>query len=152
MAAFQDGTGNLLAADVDALVNPVNTVGVMGRGLALQFKRAFPANFTAYEQACRRREVRAGKMFVYDNGQMLRPHWIINFPTKKHWSAPSEISDIAAGLRDLRRVIDDLEITSIAMPAIGCGLGGLDWADVKPLIEECLDETDVAAALYRPQR
>lgn len=151
MAAFIDGAGDLLSADVDALVNPVNTVGVMGKGLALQFKRAFPANFTAYERACRRREVRTGQVFVYDNSQLMRPRWIVNFPTKTHWSSPSRIEDIVAGLRSLRRAIVDYDMTSIAVPALGCGLGGLDWSEVRPLIEEQLREADVAVSLYGPR-
>lgn len=151
MTAFVDSDGDLLGAELDALVNPVNTVGVMGKGLALQFKRAFPANFAAYEQACRRKEVRIGQMFMYDNGQMVRPHWIINFPTKSHWSLPSEIDDIAAGLRSLRRAILEHGISSVAIPALGCGLGGLDWSDVRPLIVDHLADIDATVLLYGPR-
>ena len=105
---IQEGTGDLLSADVDALVNTVNTVGVMGKGIALQFKRRFPANFRAYEKACKAGEVQVGSMFVFDAGQLVRPRWIINFPTKSHWRSGSKLSDIASGLDDLVRVVREL--------------------------------------------
>ncbi len=130
--------GNLLEADVEALVNTVNTVGVMGKGIALQFKKAFPANFKAYERACRKGEVQLGSMFVFDNGQLTRPNYIINFPTKKHWRSRSRLADVAAGIEDLAAVIRDLGIRSIAVPPLGCGNGGLNWDDVAPLIDSAL--------------
>ena len=102
MAEFIDAHGNLLKADVEALVNSVNTVGVMGKGIALQFKNAFPANFKAYEAACKKQAVRLGEVFVFDNGQLTPPRWIINFPTKGHWRARSRIRDVADGLDNLR--------------------------------------------------
>lgn len=138
MTHFVDARGNLLEADVDALVNTVNTVGVMGKGIALQFKNAFPANFKAYEQACKRDAVALGTMFVFDNGQLTRPRWIVNFPTKGHWRSRSRLEDVEAGLEDLRSVITELGITSIAIPPLGCGNGGLDWNIVRPLIEDTL--------------
>ncbi|MCY4068622.1 MAG: macro domain-containing protein [Acidimicrobiaceae bacterium] len=150
MAQFVDAHGNLLKADVEALANSVNTVGVMGKGIALQFKNAFPANYKAYEAACKTQAVELGKMFVFDNGRLTRPHWIINFPTKGHWRAKSRIRDVAHGLDDLSRVIEDLRISSIALPALGCGLGGLDWNEVRVLVEERLSGLDVVVHLYAP--
>lgn len=128
-------TGNLLRAEVDALVNTVNTVGVMGKGVAYQFKQAFPANFKAYEAACKRGEVQIGRMFVTYTGK-LEPRLIINFPTKQHWKGNSKIEDIEAGLEDLIKVVQEQDIRSIALPPLGCGLGGLRWDEVRPLIEE----------------
>jgi O-acetyl-ADP-ribose deacetylase (regulator of RNase III) len=130
--------GNLLQAPVEALVNTVNTVGVMGKGIALMFKEAFPANFRAYEEACKRKEVRIGKMFVTENLALEGPHWLINFPSKKHWRQPSKLEWIVEGLQDLRRVIEEKKITSIALPPLGCGNGGLDWNEVRPEIEKAL--------------
>jgi O-acetyl-ADP-ribose deacetylase (regulator of RNase III) len=144
---IEEGRGNLLTADVEALVNTVNTVGVMGKGIALQFKRAFPANYAAYRAACERGEVRLGRMFVYETDQLGSRRHIINFPTKQHWRSHSSLADIRAGLDDLVRVVHDLRVTSIAIPALGCGNGGLDWADVRPLIEAAaarIPETRVA--------
>lgn len=150
MTAFYENSGNLLDADVDALVNTVNTVGVMGKGIALQFKNAFPGNFKAYEQECKNGQVRLGKMFVSDAGQLIRPRWIINFPTKSHWRSQSRLRDIAAGLDDLRRVINELGINSIAVPPLGCGNGGLAWSDVHPLIELKLAGLDIEVRLFPP--
>ncbi|MGO9082611.1 MAG: macro domain-containing protein [Streptosporangiaceae bacterium] len=137
---------------MDALVNTVNTVGVMGKGIALQFKQAYPDNFRAYEAACRRGGVQLGQMFVVETGLLGQPRLIINFPTKKHWRARSKLSDIKAGLTDLRRVISEYAITSIALPPLGCGNGGLDWRDVRPLITEALgDVPGVDVVVYPPQ-
>lgn len=152
-AMITEVRGNLLDADVDALVNTVNTAGVMGKGVALQLKQAFPANYQAYKRACERGEVVLGQMFVFDNGQLTRPRFIVNFPTKQHWRSRSRLSDIEAGLADLVRVIEGHEIKSIAIPALGCGNGGLDWADVEPRIEGALGAVpDVDVRLYPPQR
>jgi O-acetyl-ADP-ribose deacetylase (regulator of RNase III)/uncharacterized protein YwgA len=137
---IRPGTGNLLESDVDALVNTVNTVGVMGKGIALQFKRAFPDNFRSYEAACRDGEVALGKMFVHRIDGLSNPKLIINFPTKGHWRAKSRLSDIELGLADLRRTIEELEIKSIAVPPLGCGNGGLEWDDVQPLITHALGD------------
>ena len=150
MTNFVDTSGNLLESDVEGLVNTVNTVGVMGKGIALQFKYAFPANFKAYAKACRRQDVTLGEMFVFDNGQFSEPRWIVNFPTKGHWRSRSRISDVEAGLGDLRRVIIELGIASIAIPPLGCGNGGLGWADVRPLIREKLDGLETEVLLYAP--
>lgn len=130
--------GNLLTADVDALVNTVNTVGIMGKGIALQFRRAYPEMFKAYERACKSGDVRLGHMHVWETGSLQGPRFIINFPTKKHWKSNSKISDIEAGLDDLVRVIVSRGITSIAIPPLGCGHGGLQWNDVQPRIISAL--------------
>lgn len=136
MITFREG--NLLEAPVDALVNTVNTVGVMGKGIALMFKEAFPENFHAYEEACKRKEIKIGQMFVTVNPRLQGPRWLINFPTKKHWRQPSKLDWIKEGLKDLRRVIEEKNIQSIALPPLGCGHGGLDWGDVRPEIESAL--------------
>jgi O-acetyl-ADP-ribose deacetylase (regulator of RNase III) len=149
---LEEAEGNLLDARVDALVNTVNTVGVMGKGIALQFKQAYPDNFRAYEAACRRGEVRIGRMFVVETGHLGQPGLIINFPTKRHWRARSRLSDIQAGLADLRKVISDREITSIAVPPLGCGNGGLDWRDVRPLIAEALGAIPGARVVVYPPK
>lgn len=128
-------TGDLLEQRVDAIVNTVNTVGVMGKGIALQFKRKWPANSKAYEAACKLKQVVPGKMFVFDNGGLVQPKYIINFPTKRHWRQPSRMADVEAGLADLIAQIKALGIRSIAIPPLGCGNGGLDWNDVRPRIE-----------------
>ena len=127
---------NLLEADTEALVNTVNTVGVMGKGIALQFKKKFPENFKAYKRACDKEAVKIGKMFTVPLGSLTNPRYIINFPTKKHWRGKSRIEYVREGLNDLLREIEHLKIHSIALPPLGCGNGGLDWEDeVRPLIE-----------------
>ncbi len=144
--------GNLLEAPADALVNTVNTVGIMGKGLALQFKQAYPGNFQVYESACRRGEVRLGSMFTYETGQLDRPRFVINFPTKGHWRSKSKLSDIRAGLVSLREVIRERDIDSIAIPPLGCGNGGLDWSAVRPLLVAVLgDLPGVRVLVYPPQ-
>jgi O-acetyl-ADP-ribose deacetylase (regulator of RNase III) len=131
-------SGDLLQQDVDAIVNTVNTVGVMGKGIALQFKQKWPENFRAYERACKRDEVQLGKMFIYDAGGLLKPRYIINFPTKRHWREKSRLEDIEMGLKDLVLRVKSLGIRSIALPPLGCGNGGLNWDDVRPRIERAL--------------
>ena len=128
-------SGDILTTDAEALVNTVNCVGIMGRGIALQFKNAFPANFKAYAAACKRREVRPGRMFVYDTGYASNPKHIINFPTKRHWRGKSRLEDIESGLGALVLEIELRGIRSIALPPLGAGLGGLDWPDVRSRIE-----------------
>ncbi|MFG3710832.1 macro domain-containing protein [Micromonospora sp. NPDC047730] len=144
-----DVEGDLFAADVDALVNPVNCVGVMGRGLALQFKQRFPANFATYREACQEGLVQPGKVLVV-LARQDRHRYVINFPTKRHWRQPSRIEDVEAGLRDLARSIRALRISSVALPALGCGLGGLQWKDVRPRIEETLGATGARVLVYGP--
>ena len=150
MVRFTDG--NLFDADVEALVNAVNTVGVMGKGIALAFKTAFPENFRAYATACRAGEVEVGRMFVTERRDIADgPRWIVNFPTKQHWRDPSRIEWIEAGLADLRTFLVQRRVGSIALPALGSGNGGLEWGLVEPLIGEALSSlegTDVI--VYRP--
>jgi O-acetyl-ADP-ribose deacetylase (regulator of RNase III) len=143
--------GNLLEADVQALVNAVNTVGVMGKGIALQFKRAFPAMFEAYEAVCDAKQLQPGQMHVYDRGQTFHPRYIINFPTKRHWKGKSRIADITAGLDAMVRELTKRGIASVAIPPLGCGHGGLDWGDVRPLIERAMEQIpQVEALIYAP--
>jgi O-acetyl-ADP-ribose deacetylase (regulator of RNase III) len=143
--------GDLLAADVEALVNTVNCVGVMGRGIALQFKDAYPANFAEYAAACTAGKVVPGKMHVHATGQLTNPRFIINFPTKRHWRGNSRIEDIETGLIDLRKVIVERKIMSIALPPLGSGLGGLAWPAVKARITDALSDLDgVAITLFEP--
>ena len=146
------GTGDIFAESwrVEALVNPVNCLGVMGRGLALRFKQLYPENFRAYADACQRGEVRPGRMFVFETG-LDYPRYIVNFPTKAHWRDASRLEDIEAGLAALVKEVRNRGIRSIAIPALGCGLGGLEWDEVRPLLESALAEiADVRAVVFRP--
>jgi O-acetyl-ADP-ribose deacetylase (regulator of RNase III) len=143
--------GNLLGADVEAVVNTVNTVGVMGKGIALMFKEAFPKNFKKYKAACKAKEVEVGRMFVTETGELMGPKWIINFPTKKHWRQPTKLEWITEGLKDLKKVIEENNIRSVAVPPLGCGNGGLDWRNVRPAIEEALASlSGVELIVYEP--
>lgn len=145
-------SGDILKANAEALVNTVNCVGVMGRGIALQFKNAFPENFAAYAKACQKKEVIPGKMFVYRTGTLITPYFIINFPTKRHWRGKSLLEDIETGLLDLAGVIRHYGIRSIAIPPLGSGLGGLDWSIVKARIEAALASlADVSILIYEPK-
>ncbi|MGG4579694.1 MULTISPECIES: type II toxin-antitoxin system antitoxin DNA ADP-ribosyl glycohydrolase DarG [Alcaligenes] len=143
--------GNLLTADVEALVNTVNTVGVMGKGIALMFKERFPKNMAEYALACKENRVTTGKMFITSTGELSGVKWIVNFPTKQHWRAKSKIEWIIDGLKDLRLFIEQNDIKSIAIPPLGAGNGGLDWNDVKPLIEKTLgDLQNTEIQVYEP--
>jgi O-acetyl-ADP-ribose deacetylase (regulator of RNase III) len=143
--------GNLLEANVEALVNTVNTVGIMGRGVALQFKLAFPENYELYRQACERGEVRIGRVFTYDLRRLQNPRFIINFPTKEHWRGKSRLAYIDAGLVDLVREIRERGIESLALPPLGAGLGGLKWSDVFPRIRQAMaDLPNVEVLVYEP--
>lgn len=143
--------GNLLQDEAEALVNTVNCVGVMGKGIALQFKQAFPEVFSKYEMACRRDEVQPGKMHVVDTKLLFYPKYVINFPTKRHWKNNSLMKDIESGLVDLIRVIKNLDIKSIAVPPLGCGNGNLKWSEVLPKIEAAFEQLpDVKVYLYEP--
>jgi O-acetyl-ADP-ribose deacetylase (regulator of RNase III) len=126
---------NLLQSEAEALVNTVNMVGIMGKGIALQFKESFALNFKLYQKACQEGILKIGKMFVTETGQLNGPKYIINFPTKTDWRANTRLEYIEEGLDDLIKVINEKNIKSIAVPPLGCGNGGLDWKDVKPLIE-----------------
>lgn len=160
LVAIDRATGDIFAQDVEALVNTVNCKGVMGRGIALEFKKRFPENFKEYKAACDRGEVKPGQMFIFEmepinpqldlfpssNGdeltQRITPRLIVNFPTKRHWRAKSRMEDIDSGLEALRQEIVDRDIKSIAIPPLGCGLGGLRWDDVRPRIESMLHEIE----------
>ena len=145
-------TGDILTEDAEAIVNTVNCIGVMGRGIALQFKNAFPANFKSYAAACKREEVQPGRMFVFETGGLTNPKFIINFPTKRHWRGESRMEDIESGLKALTDAIKEKGIQSIAIPPLGSGLGGLDWSQVRSKIEETLKELqDVQAIIYEPK-
>lgn len=143
--------GNILAEDVEAIINTVNCVGIMGRGIALQFKNAFPENFKAYTAACKRDEVQPGRMFIYATNRLTNPQFIINFPTKRHWKGKSRMEDIDAGLDALVDEIRKCKIRSIAIPPLGSGLGGLDWSKVRSRIEAKLREfDDVKVIIFEP--
>jgi O-acetyl-ADP-ribose deacetylase (regulator of RNase III) len=143
--------GNLLDEDVQALVNAVNTVGVMGKGIALAFKKRFPKNYTIYQQACSRDEMLIGRMLVTETELTNNPRFIVNFPTKKHWKEKSRIEYIEMGLTDLVAIINEKQLQSIAVPALGCGLGGLDWQDVRPLIIKALEPVkNVQVVVFEP--
>ncbi len=144
-------TGDILAEDAEALVNTVNCVGAMGRGIALQFKNAFPRNYRAYAIACRRGEVQPGSMFVFETGMLANPRLIVNFPTKRHWRSASRMEDIDSGLVALKAVIREWRVGSIAVPPLGSGLGGLDWFEVRPRIHEALSGLDtLQAVVFKP--
>lgn len=143
--------GNVLEDTAEALVNTVNCVGVMGRGVALQFKKAWPANFKAYAAACAREEVQPGRMFVFETVQLTAPQFIINFPTKRHWRGKSRLEDIESGLEALVQVIRSRGIRSIALPPLGAGLGGLEWDEVRTRIGSALaDLHEVHVRVYEP--
>lgn len=151
MAEIELRTGDILKADADAIVNTVNCVGIMGRGIALQFKNAYPANFKAYKIACDAELVQPGRMFVFETGKFT-PRFIINFPTKRHWKGKSRIEDIDAGLVALAEEIKARGIKSIAIPPLGAGLGGLDWDDVLPRIQAALqDIPGVKVIIFEPK-
>ena len=148
---IQYKTGDVLTEDAEALVNTVNCVGVMGRGIALQFKKAFPENFKAYAAACERNEVQPGRMFVFETGHVTNPRYIINFPTKRHWRGKSRLEDIDAGLKALVAEVRSRNIRSIVVPPLGSGLGGLDWSDVRPRIAATLQSLqDLRAVVFEP--
>lgn len=142
---------NLFDIDAEALVNTVNCVGVMGKGIALQFKKAYPQNFKEYEKACKIGEVVPGKMFIHSTGKFINPKYIINFPTKRHWKSSSKLEDIRLGLFSLAEDIKALGIKSIVIPPLGCGYGGLSWDSVQPLIEQELSALeDVKIIVIQP--
>ncbi|MFG6147444.1 type II toxin-antitoxin system antitoxin DNA ADP-ribosyl glycohydrolase DarG [Halobacillus sp. B23F22_1] len=142
--------GNLLEDSSEALINTVNTVGVMGKGIALQFKQAYPEVFHEYKKACNNGEVQVGKMHVVPTNKLVGPKYVINFPTKQHWKEKSKMNYITEGLRDLKHVIEELDIQSIALPPLGCGNGGLNWDDIKPLIEETFTNSSFEVHVYEP--
>jgi O-acetyl-ADP-ribose deacetylase (regulator of RNase III) len=143
--------GNLLQAEAEALVNAVNCVGAMGRGIALQFREAYPENYKVYKTACDLQELHPGKMLVYDRTPHKTPRYIINFPTKVNWKGKSRLAFIEQGLEALVAEIRERDIRSLALPPLGCGLGGLKWDEVKPRIESAFAPLpDVRVLLYEP--
>lgn len=143
--------GDILKADAEALVNTVNCVGVMGRGIALQFRRAFPENFEAYKAICDRKGLQPGNVFVHNLGRLENPRYVINFPTKSHWKGKSRLEYIESGLRALVDKVRERHIQSIALPPLGCGLGGLEWDDVRSRIEQAFKSLpDVHVLLFEP--
>jgi len=143
--------GNLLEAPVEAVVNTVNTVGVMGKGIALMFKEKFPENTKAYVAACKAGEVRVGRMFVTPGEVLGGPRWVINFPTKQNWRNPTKLEWVETGLAALKDEIVHRDIRSLAVPPLGCGNGGLDWSVVRPMIEESLADLEgVEVVVYEP--
>lgn len=142
--------GNLLEARVDVLVNTVNTVGVMGKGIALMFKERFDENYRLYSAACKVKQVQTGKMFITKVNELDGPNWIVNFPTKEHWRSPSQMQWIKSGLQDLRCFLIENKIHSIAIPPLGAGNGGLRWEDVKPEISSALSGLDTEIIVFEP--
>lgn len=141
----------MFASGAEAIINPVNCVGVMGKGLALAFKQRHPANFRSYKQACAAGELEPGRLLIVETGQ-VQPRLIINFPTKRHWRAKSRLDDVETGLRTLKSEVQRLSISSLAIPALGAGLGGLDWADVRAAIErELTGLEDVEITVFEPR-
>lgn len=143
--------GNILESEAEALVNTVNTVGVMGKGIALQFKREFPNNFQSYSKACKEGKIDIGQLFVSrDSSISSGEKLIINFPTKKDWRKSSEYEYIKAGLLDLQRIISEYGIKSVAIPPLGAGSGGLNWEVVKELIQDYLQNMPIDIFVYEP--
>ena len=144
--------GNLLEARAEALVNTVNTVGVMGKGIALMFKERFGENFRLYAAACKAKQVQTGRMFVTEVNELDGPRWIVNFPTKQHWRAPSQLAWVTEGLQDLRRFLIEQKVKSIAIPPLGAGNGGLEWDEVREQIEATLGDLDTEIMVFEPTR
>ena len=143
-------SGDILREEADAIVNTVNCVGIMGRGIALQFKKAFPRNFEDYKAACDRGDVVPGKMFITERKALTAPRFIVNFPTKRHWRGKSRMEDIISGLEALKIEIIDREIKSIAIPPLGSGLGGLNWPEVRSQIETSLGDLNIDIIVFEP--
>lgn len=144
-----DGQGSIFDSDAEVLVNPVNTFGVMGAGLALQFREKYPSVYTAYNIACKQGRVRIGEMFVVEGTGGTGTVTIVHFPTKEHWQAPSRIEYVEKGLISLVDVVRGR--SSVAIPALGCGLGGLPWPAVRALIENAFKNEDIQVTLFGPK-
>ncbi|WP_211665446.1 macro domain-containing protein [Leucothrix arctica] len=145
-------TGNILHDQADAIINTVNTVGVMGKGLALQFKKAFPDNFKVYKKACDDQVLETGSVLVVSLNSVSAPFYIFNFPTKAHWRGNSKLEYIEQGLDSLKAEVSRLGLKSVAIPALGSGLGGLDWLQVDKLIQQSLAELpEIEWRVYPPQ-
>ena len=148
-------TGDILEADAQALVNSVNCMGVMGKGIALQFKQKFPQNFRRYEEVCKNDALKPGRVFVHDRGALFSDdqaqRYIVNVPTKTHWRLPSEIEYIEEGMQALVDEVQQRGITSVAIPPLGCGNGGLEWTHVEAIIRQQMQAvTDTRVVLYPP--
>lgn len=144
--------GDILKTDAEALVNTVNCVGVMGRGIALQFRKAFPENFKVYKAVCDRKELQPGRVLIHDLSRLANPRFIINFPTKRHWRGKSRMEDIVSGLKAMVQEVRQLGLRSVAIPPLGCGLGGLPWHEVRPKIEEAFSQLpEVRVLLFEPR-
>ncbi|MBS3906796.1 MAG: macro domain-containing protein [Syntrophaceae bacterium] len=139
--------GDILQSNAQTLVNTVNCVGIMGKGIALEFKEQFPDMFDDYVARCNRNEVRLGKPYLY---KRLTPPWILNFPTKGHWRSVSRIEDIVKGLKYLLQHYKEWGIISLAVPPLGCGQGQLEWKIVGPTLYRFLNQLDVPVELYAP--
>lgn len=148
---IEERTGNLLEAEVEALVNTVNCVGVMGKGIALQFKKKFPEMFKAYKKACDENKVQPGRIHVFERDDMIGPRYLLNFPTKRHWKGKSRKDDVEAGLVALAEFIKEQKVKSIALPPLGCGNGGLDWSEVRQMIEKHLANLEATILVYPPK-
>ena len=142
--------GNIITADAEALVNSVNCVGVMGKGVALQFRKAFPDNYDEYRRACDEGRVVPGEVLVTETGSLVNPKYIVNFPTKRHWRGDSRLEDIRTGLDSLARELRRRGIASVAVPPLGCGNGGLDWEAVRPVVVEALADLTTKVTLFEP--
>ncbi len=146
-------SGNIFASKAEALVNPVNCVGVMGAGLALQFKNRYPLNYKAYALACETGQLQPGNPFIFRQPAPSGPRYIINFPTKRHWRDKSNLEDIRTALKTLAAQLPALGIKSIAVPALGAGLGGLDWDQVKAIVhEELAPLANIEVTMYEPRQ
>ena len=141
--------GDLFESQAQTLVNTVNCVGVMGKGIALEFKKRFPEMYKDYVKRCKARQVQLGKPYLFRG---LEPPWILNFPTKKHWRSKSYLTDIEAGLTHLEQHYRTWGIISLAVPALGCGNGGLPWQAVGPILYRHLNQLDISIELYAPPR
>ena len=142
--------GNLLEATADAEINTVNTVGVMGKGIALMFKERFAENYRLYSAACKAGEVETGKVHVTAVNELDGPRWIVNFPTKRHWRSPSQMAWVTEGLHDLRRFLIENHVKSVAVPPLGAGNGGLKWPEVREQIVDVLSDLDVDILVFEP--
>ncbi len=148
---FELTRGNLLEADVEAVVNTVNTEGVMRKGIALQFRKAYPDNYEVYRRACKAGEIQPGRMFIFDRQALANPRFIINFPTKRHWRNPSRMEDIESGLKALVAEVRRLGVRSVAVPPLGCGLGGLPWREVLQRMREAFAQVpEIRWLVYEP--
>lgn len=139
--------GNIFDSDAQCLVNPVNTVGIMGAGLALEFKKRYPSMYESYKEFCKTKQLKVGQIIFYQSTEYDKI--ICLFPTKEHWKQSSQLSHIERGLMAFKTYYVDAGITSVAFPKLGCGLGGLNWDyHVQPLMEQYLSPLPIQVELY----